>query len=362
MKVLKKIFKRVMFPNISNEVQTEIDKENRKRIRVLSLSACVVEILITVSIYFKTSTMTPALMACVLSAFLFGIIHMCSRQIIVTNEYDAQREHKKTVLLAAVFFTLMIVQSVIVARNSYLSKTQMSPFFISVLCFVCFLTFHPVISCILILAAYGGFYAAMYFWDGAATIDPFRFFLLAVLSAAGMITRCFQQIKTSQKNAALSESVQKHKYDARHDALTGVRNRAAFKEDAPEFLKQPIVVVMSDIDYFKEINDTYGHPMGDLVLREVGKYIKQCFPGCTAYRYGGDEFLFILQNAKIDDVQNACKNYRGFTIKVLNCILDIRLSYGITSGTAENIKGLNALVSEADIQLYRIKRESHSKD
>ncbi len=86
--------------------------------------------------------------------------------------------------------------------------------------------------------------------------------------------------------------------DSRTDPLTGLPNRRAFDADfaslvtAAQAVGAPLTLVILDVDRFKRINDDYGHPVGDEVLRLVGRTVRErCAEGCPCSRYGGDEFV-----------------------------------------------------------------------
>jgi diguanylate cyclase (GGDEF)-like protein len=97
------------------------------------------------------------------------------------------------------------------------------------------------------------------------------------------------------------------------DSLTGVYNRAFLDEKIAEILQNArdegkvLSVVMFDIDYFKRINDLYGHAVGDQVLREFAEFLKNSLrAGDILIRYGGDEFLAILSNVGYSDALEDC--------------------------------------------------------
>jgi len=88
------------------------------------------------------------------------------------------------------------------------------------------------------------------------------------------------------------------------DALTGLYNRRFLEEFIDTFTKQAqrrnetYTILMLDIDFFKQVNDTYGHDVGDMVIAELGKVIRQSVrESDLAVRYGGEEFVILLQNA-----------------------------------------------------------------
>jgi diguanylate cyclase (GGDEF)-like protein len=88
------------------------------------------------------------------------------------------------------------------------------------------------------------------------------------------------------------------------DDLTGLYNRRYLLLEAIKKLKSaeqsemPLSIVFIDLDHFKNVNDTYGHARGDVVLKEFGEFLKrELRQNDTVYRYGGDEFICILPNA-----------------------------------------------------------------
>ncbi len=98
----------------------------------------------------------------------------------------------------------------------------------------------------------------------------------------------------------LKKSEAEGRYMYRHDALTGLYNRYAFSEELEELFKVPseelIAAILLDIDDFKQINDRYGHNMGDEVLRTVARLIlDNTCEHCISCRWGGEEFLVLMQ-------------------------------------------------------------------
>ncbi|MBC8570292.1 GGDEF domain-containing protein [Zongyangia hominis] len=109
------------------------------------------------------------------------------------------------------------------------------------------------------------------------------------------------QQNTSQAKKSLEQLQQENsalQYDAEHDWLTGLYNHGAMKRLADEWLlaRQTGALIAMDLDYFKQVNDRYGHITGDLILQKVAFILTRLFPnGSLIGRIGGDEFVVLLQ-------------------------------------------------------------------
>ena len=120
-----------------------------------------------------------------------------------------------------------------------------------------------------------------------------------------------QELETQLDNSSkrvreLKEYLESAKKEATTDGLTGISNRRAFDKqiaadiEEAEIGKTPLVLLMIDIDFFKKFNDTYGHPIGDQVLRLVARTLIGNIKGRdTVARYGGEEFAILLPSTPI---------------------------------------------------------------
>jgi len=94
-----------------------------------------------------------------------------------------------------------------------------------------------------------------------------------------------------------------------HDELTGLSARRALNEQLLK-LGSRYVIAMADVDHFKKFNDTYGHDVGDQVLRFVASRLRRVGAGGKAYRYGGEEFTVLFPGKSIEDVYDALEAVR----------------------------------------------------
>ena len=154
-----------------------------------------------------------------------------------------------------------------------------------------------------------------------------------------------------------------------HDQTTGVYNRRYFDQKFPNEVRRALrygrdlSLLMIDLDRFKDVNDTYGHQAGDLVLMEAASILKtSCRAVDTVCRYGGDEFVILMPETGYDHaLPKAEQLRREVAAKEFENVLDplkpIRttLSIGVTSIAGTNVK-LEDLLRVADDALFESKR------
>jgi diguanylate cyclase (GGDEF)-like protein/PAS domain S-box-containing protein len=171
---------------------------------------------------------------------------------------------------------------------------------------------------------------------------------------------------TARKNA----EAQIH-YAAKHDALTGLLNRAVLREGLAERLERrqrdggTLIVYMIDLDGFKHVNDTLGHAAGDLVLKDVAKRLERLASnGDLVARLGGDEFAIVQTSAaeaREQAIGLACKLLdvmaEPFTIDTQEA--SIGVSIGISLAPADGLVATE-LMHKADLALYRVKAEGRN--
>jgi diguanylate cyclase (GGDEF)-like protein/PAS domain S-box-containing protein len=148
-------------------------------------------------------------------------------------------------------------------------------------------------------------------------------------------------------------------HQASHDALTQLANRAAFDEQVrlASFSSDPAAVLMIDLNGFKPVNDTYGHHVGDGLLVQVARRLRECVrPQDTVARIGGDEFAVLLCGATHEQaVSVAARIASGLRgpVNVEGRQVPITASVGVAAGFADH---LDILLREADAAMYRAKR------
>lgn len=174
-------------------------------------------------------------------------------------------------------------------------------------------------------------------------------------------------------NAVVRSKIERYRILRRSmflDSLTGLLNHttskqrvdaavtAAFAEDTP------LCVAMIDIDHFKKVNDTYGHPMGDQVIRSMAWLLKQRLRKTDAVgRYGGEEFLVILPQADAERARQLLDRIRIDFSEFRHPVNGTSFACTFSCGIAQLTPGMTALsvVKLADEALYRAKREGRNQ-
>lgn len=147
------------------------------------------------------------------------------------------------------------------------------------------------------------------------------------------------------------------------DALTGLHNRRAFNAMfTAEFLsakraREPLTLILCDIDHFKRFNDALGHPAGDRLLQSVSAVLRRCARLTDdVARLGGDEFAIILPNTTCDVARQLANRLRQAMLAQFEGELAVTLSIGVAD-IQPGMKNEATLFSEADCALYEAKRQ-----
>jgi diguanylate cyclase (GGDEF)-like protein len=159
---------------------------------------------------------------------------------------------------------------------------------------------------------------------------------------------------------------------ANYDTLTGLYNRRYFEEklrvEAQKSFANsiPLSLIMVDIDHFKKVNDTFGHPEGDMILREIASLLKKSVrKKDTVVRYGGEEFILFLPGADIEVSSMIAERIRLLVESTLFDVgkaqLNLSVSLGISSFPVHRAMSDGELIKMADQALYEAKRGGRNR-
>ncbi len=144
------------------------------------------------------------------------------------------------------------------------------------------------------------------------------------------------------------------------DALTGIRNRMALRQDYDSYENHEVEVMMLDLNDFKHINDTRGHETGDRILLETAMLLARTFGEKHCYRYGGDEFLVIVPDMAETEFQRKLEILMR-SQPVIDEATNASFSVGYVRGMLNDSDKLRNLIAAADEKMYEAKRDNGAK-
>lgn len=153
-------------------------------------------------------------------------------------------------------------------------------------------------------------------------------------------------------------------FEGSFDALTGLYNRLAFEKVSRSLEnKKNYGVIAFDINNFKEVNDTFGHDYGDIVLKEIADVMKQTFDKHTSsYRIGGDEFCIIVNYEDEEVLKEKLKSMTTMLKEIREKNVHLpTLSYGYDINTKDYTRNFQKAYKEADRQMYLHKQTLKDK-
>ncbi|MFH0993517.1 MAG: diguanylate cyclase, partial [bacterium] len=159
------------------------------------------------------------------------------------------------------------------------------------------------------------------------------------------------------------DRMEKLDYEASHDSLTDIYNRRAFGEAASAYINQtgssgePFAVLMIDIDDFKTINDTMGHPSGDVILEGLAHLMESVKPAnAILARYGGEEFVMLLPTTQAEKARFIAEGLRTAVehndFPIGDQIAHIRISIGVKAAKTDAGLTIKDMIKGADEALY----------
>lgn len=201
------------------------------------------------------------------------------------------------------------------------------------------------------------------------SINGLIFFLAVILISTGIYNYHWEEIT---KNIVLEEINLKLNYMSSHDPLTGLLNRRSFGIKVAEKMKiitetkELATLIWVDIDHFKHVNDKFGHPIGDIVLKEVSHILmKHIKTTDLVTRWGGEEFLIFLFQTSIDETYVLANKIRlAIQNKVIladEFQIQITASFGVSLLKDNFSDSFDTSYKAADAALYKAKNQGRNQ-
>lgn len=195
--------------------------------------------------------------------------------------------------------------------------------------------------------------------------------VLIVLSAIGFALLALLLAGLRRRSVNLRRSQEVIRHLAAHDVLTGLPNRAQFATRLDNALQktrtmgEKVALLYLDLDRFKQVNDTLGHPAGDELLREFADRLRRLTRDCdTVARLSGDEFTIILRNVgSVDDAEHLCRRIiesARHPFDVAGTQVFVGVSVGVAIAPCDGIDRIE-ITRRADVALYSAKARGRSE-
>ena len=203
---------------------------------------------------------------------------------------------------------------------------------------------------------------------GVLALARWRFHRLMVHARQGELAVRQRIESLESENAELLRAREAMRHDAEQDDLTGLWNHRMILELLRREVERsrrdsaPLTAIMVDLDQFKHVNDTFGHPAGDLVLAKIGAIFQRLVrPYDCVGRYGGEEFLLILTGTNFGSARRRAEELRVAVqaARILNgeTAIQVTASFGAASGFPSDPE---SMVLAADAALYRAKENGRN--
>ncbi len=149
-----------------------------------------------------------------------------------------------------------------------------------------------------------------------------------------------------------------------HDNLTGTCTRLSFYHRLARMSETPLMMIVTDIDHFKHVNDKYGHKAGDIALKQFAStLLRNCREEDVIARFGGEEFLILLRDTTPEEgllaAQRLCDRVREKRFVAEGRQLRITASFGVAEVTS--ISEIDDAIHRADLAAFRAKRDGRDR-
>jgi diguanylate cyclase (GGDEF)-like protein len=201
------------------------------------------------------------------------------------------------------------------------------------------------------------------------SINGLIFFLAVIIISTTIYNHHYEEIA---KSILLEEANSKLTYLSNHDPLTELLNRRSFGIQVAEKMKEipkakeSAALLLIDIDHYKQINDQFGHPIGDIVLKEISLILRNHIKTTDlATRWGGEEFLIFLSQTSINEAYSLADNIRlsiqNKEISVDKFNIQVTVSLGVSILKNNFPNSFDTSYKAADTALYKAKNQGRNQ-
>jgi diguanylate cyclase (GGDEF)-like protein len=361
-------------------VQGEATMETLRRFRLFAAIMVVVNVAYTAEFWFHVDPHETLVRANWANAI--GWTHAMTGVVMVIFGLTLQRyvrRHRSSaqaMVLQILFCASMLLFAIALSVIDQMVTPNTTNF--ATICLLIAMTslMRPAITIALYLAAYFLFFKALAITQpdpnllALARSHSVSAVLMSIVASAVVwrqfVTAVLLRREIVRSHQAVAEKKTELEYLATHDALTGLYNRREFMRLAEMELARAarfpadVCMLMVDLDFFKKINDHYGHPAGDAVLEQVAALLSAGVRSTDVVaRMGGEEFIVLLPNTVAEGALAAAEKLRGAIreqqLKIQDLLVPVTASIGVSAITKAQWGTVEGLYTAADQALYLAK-------
>ena len=343
---------------IHPEIQYFLDYANLSIAVPASFIVMLVELFAFINTFFyKISPDQDPSKWLIFHRILYLSLFIAAAQLFAYSFYHkkTKKDFSRLKLDASILFFIiaLLFFGITISINDYIVHEQILVFITIELFVVCLFMIKPYLAILFILIPSSIFYYLMSVTAGVSNATRVNYPITMILFIIVNIVRYRQYLKVAENNVLNRELAERLRNASRYDFLTQLKNRNAlnmdFENPKNPNLNSTFIIMVTDIDDFKQFNDTNGHTYGDQLLKKFATILQTNFGKKHCYRYGGDEYLIVLPEIQEED----------FLQKIKICeekiSSDFHFSGGYTRGFVSNSKDLHVLINKADQNLYQAK-------
>jgi diguanylate cyclase (GGDEF)-like protein len=336
--------------NPNPRVQDEINKSNISRIHKMSYIVIVMEVFMI--IFSFIIELPPYYQYSYYSLLVLSVLF----NIFTREKYHKKIKLERIVINVAIY--LFSSWGIIISFLDNSRNIAAYVYFINISAIVCFLVSTPKEMLVFNLINMTVFLSLFYFCQ-VLTYPLFINIVCFHIVLIAIAIDKYHSIATGiEARLELNQSNHELKVLSTIDQLSGCKNRRGLTYELEKYSGQVIFALLTDIDNFKEINDKYGHDIGDLFIVNFAKILQSNFGVNNVFRIGGDEF-FIISNCEpladcLKKFEISCNEIADITF-VANANLKMTTSAGYTNGVINNEEDFIQLYKRLDIALYASK-------
>ncbi len=311
-----KLIMDLFFLNPDSNVQKHIDDFNLKYIKNMCLIFGIIELaylLLTLTPYYSVPEVLSYRILYAINSFVCLFFFFAAK-------YFYFKDNKKALWverIQAIIVVTVIVCTLLISRLDF-RYGSISLMYCTVVLGITTLSLQSPFQALLFHFIPGAFFLIFYnsylgYMNYGFTIQFLAFVILCYVSGVLKYKLYVDRTKSQIELTNVSEEFRKASLV---DSLTGINNRRALIQNSYLFCEENCFFLFTDIDFFKKVNDTYGHQNGDFVIQYYAKVLCDIFGAQHVYRFGGDEFMIVVPSLNKKDADKALN-------KLQNCLKDV---------------------------------------